>query len=156
MDNFEFKVKFRYDKSLKGNSGIQFRSKYDFKNNKMQGPQIDIHPPLAFRTGLLYDETDGAETLVVSETSWRLESFESPNALVIFDDGIKWNTLERECLKGKVITKVNGILLTDYNGLGVLNDQLHTKLGVGIMGYIHSIIKHDIFIQFRNCYIKTL
>ena len=38
-------------------------------------------------------------------------SFESPNALVIFDDGIKWNTLELECLNGKVITKVNGIII---------------------------------------------
>lgn len=159
MDDFKFKVDFRYDKSLRGNSGIQFRSKYDFENNKMQGPQIDIHPPLAFRTGLLYDETDGVKHWLYPETSsWRLESFESPNALVIFDDGIKWNTLELECLNGKVITKVNDTVLTDYNGLGVLNDQLHTKLGVGMNGLLSIQLhkKHDIFIQFRNCYIKSL
>lgn len=159
IDDFEFKVDFRYDKSLRGNSGIQFRSKYDFENNKMQGPQIDIHPPLAFRTGLLYDETDGVKHwLYPVTTSWRLESFKSPNELVVFDDGIKWNTLELQCFNGKVITKVNGTLLVDYNGLGVLNDQLHTKMGVGMKGLLSFQLhkKHDIFIQFRNCYIKTL
>ena len=66
--------------------------------------------------------------------------------------------LELECLNGKVITKVNGTLLTNYNGLGVLNDQLHSKMGVGMKGLLSIQLhkKHDIFIQFRNCYIKTL
>lgn len=159
LDDFEFKVDFRYDKSLRGNSGIQFRSKYDLKNNKMQGPQIDIHPPQSFRTGLLYDETDGVKHwLYPKTTSWRLESFETPNELVVFDDGIRWNTLVLQCLKGRVTTKVNGTVLTDYDGSGVLNDQIHTKMGVGMRGLLSFQLhkKHDIFIQFRNCYIKSL
>jgi hypothetical protein len=61
LENFELKFKFKSDHSLQGNSGVHLRSSIDLSNNKMQGPQIDIHPPKPFRTGLLYDETDGVK-----------------------------------------------------------------------------------------------
>jgi type 1 glutamine amidotransferase len=65
FDNFELHTKFQVFQSSKGNSGIQFRSRYDESKTApgggwLNGPQVDIHPPNPMRTGLIYDETDGA------------------------------------------------------------------------------------------------
>lgn len=159
LEDFELQIDFRYNKQLRGNSGIQFRSKLDLDNNKMQGPQIDIHPPLPFRTGLLYDETDGVKHwLYPTTTSWRLEDFPSPKNLVIYDDGIQWNTLVLKCKGTQITTKINGVVLTNFDGEGVLNDTLHKQMGVGMEGLLSIQLhrKHDIFIQFKNCFIKRL
>ncbi len=54
-------MKFQVYRDCPGNSGVQFRSRYDETENGgwLDGPQVDIHAPLpmAWRTGLIYDET---------------------------------------------------------------------------------------------------
>jgi hypothetical protein len=36
----------------------------------MQLPQVDIHPPIASKTELLYDETDGAQYCLSPKTKY--------------------------------------------------------------------------------------
>ncbi len=92
LSDFELKFKFRSNPNLKGNSGIQFRSQFDLEQNKMQVPQIDIHPPAPFRTGLIYDETDGVKHWLYPVTeSWKLASFPMPKDWVYYKDSSKWN-----------------------------------------------------------------
>ncbi|MDQ8179575.1 ThuA domain-containing protein [Pelagicoccus sp. SDUM812005] len=55
-DDFELRMKIQSFSDSPGNSGIQVRSRY---NDRMEGPQIDIHPPAPFRNGLIYDMTQG-------------------------------------------------------------------------------------------------
>ena len=38
--------------------------------NKMQLPQVDIHPPIASKTELLYEETDGVQHWLSPKTKY--------------------------------------------------------------------------------------
>jgi len=157
LTDFELKFKFRYNKDLPGNSGIHLRSQLDLPANKMQGPQVDIHPPKVFRTGLLYDETDGVKHWLFPKTpSWKLSSYDSPKDLVVFDDGKQWNELYIQAKGTQVITKLNNVLLVDFNGDDILNDKIHQELKVGMNGKIAFQLhkKHDIYIEFKDIYLK--
>ena len=62
--DFHLKLKFQVFRESDGNSGIQFRSTYDISDSAnyggwLNGPQVDIHGSAPFRTGLIYDETEG-------------------------------------------------------------------------------------------------
>jgi hypothetical protein len=157
LSDFEFKIKFKSKGELKGNSGVQFRSTLDLPNNKMQGLQIDIHPIGPYRTGLLYDETDGVKHWLfpVTET-WRLDSYEhNKNWKYNQDD---WNELYLKCEGTKIITKLNGIEIVNYNGEGVINNNLHKNMGVGMKGTLSIQLhrKHDIDIYFKDLQLKRL
>ena len=157
LDNFELKFKFRYDANLPGNSGLQLRSKLDLPNNKMQGPQIDIHPPQPFRTGLIYDETDGVKHWIFPKTeTWKLESYPTPKNWILHTDGTTWNEIYVQCNGTRIITKINNVLIADFDGKGVLDDTLHKKQDVGLKGKIAFQLhkKHDINIQFKDIYLK--
>jgi hypothetical protein len=157
LRDFEFKFKFRYDKNLGGNSGLQVRSRLDLENNKMQGPQIDIHPPKPFRTGLIYGETTGVNHWLFPVTdTWKLASYDTPKDFVMYTDGIRWNEMYVKCEGTKIMTKINNVTIADFDGKGVLDDTLHKKLGVGLSGKIAFQLhkKHDVYIQFRDIYLK--
>lgn len=157
LEDFELKFKFKSDHSLQGNSGVHLRSSLDLPNNKMQGPQIDIHPPKPFRTGLLYDETDGVKHWLFPLTKgWRLEDYTHKKDWKYNRNG--WNELYIKCMGTKIITELNGITITNYNGKGILNDTLHQKKGVGLKGLIAFQLhkKHDIDIAFKDIQLKIL
>ena len=157
LEDFELKFKFKSNHSLQGNSGVQLRSSLDLSNNKMQGPQIDIHPPKPFRTGLLYDETDGVKHWLFPLTkSWRLEDYPLKKDWNYDQNG--WNELYIKCIGTKIITELNGITITNYNGKGVLDDTLHQEKGVGLKGLIAFQLhkKHDIDIAFKDIQLKIL
>jgi hypothetical protein len=63
-----------------------------------------------------------------------------------------------KCIGTKIITELNGITITDYNGKGILNDTLHQKKGVGLKGLIAFQLhkKHDIDIAFKDIQLKIL
>ncbi|MGB2129428.1 MAG: 3-keto-disaccharide hydrolase [Flavicella sp.] len=159
LGDFEFKLKFKSNDSLKGNSGLQFRSKLDLAQNKMQGPQIDIHPPKPFRTGLLYDETDGVKHWLYPLTSsWKLESYPTPENWEYHSGKDQWNELYLFCKGTKIITKLNGVKLVDFDGNRVLNDSVHKNMGVGMNGKLSIQLhkKHIIDISFKDLYLKKL
>lgn len=159
LGDFEFKIKFKSNDALNGNSGIQFRSKLDLAQNKMQGPQIDIHPPKPFRTGLLYDETDGVKHwLEPLTTSWKLESYPTPENWKYNTGKNEWNELYLSCKGTNITTKLNGVTLVDFNGDHTLNDSIHKSMGVGMRGKLAIQLhkKHVIDISFKDIYLKKI
>ena len=60
--DFELALEIQAFRESPGNSGVQVRSRYDAspeapRGGWLDGPQIDVHPPGPWRTGLIYDET---------------------------------------------------------------------------------------------------
>ena len=157
--DFTLRLKFRIFKDIPGNSGVQIRSRYDDENFWMSGPQVDIHPPDAFRAGLLYDETKGVNrwicpSLERGNYSVPVEKTNPAIKLVYGDEA--WNELVIEATGTHVKTTVNGQVAADYNGEGVLNDPFHLEHKVGTAGHIAlQLHKHDeLKIDFKDIEIK--
>ncbi len=149
-DDFELRLKFKTSRENKGNSGVQVRSRFD-KNARevindttiegwMDGPQVDINPNDAWKTGHIYDETREYKHWInpVSK-DWKLtkEEVEPKKVINYFEDeGLGWNDLTIICKGMRIITIVNNIMISDYDGTGVLNDNAHKKHKVGKRGFI--------------------
>jgi hypothetical protein len=157
--DFDLKMKIRSFRESGGNSGVQVRSRYDMESYWLDGPQIDIHPPGPFRTGLIYDETRGVRHWIFpvlpgskiepeqGAKNWRWKHS---------DEGDGWNDLLIECRGTKIKTTVNGNLVADYDGRGVLDDDLHKRRNVGTRGNI-ALQLHtgdDLYIQFKDIFVK--
>jgi predicted alpha-1,6-mannanase (GH76 family) len=148
FSDFELQLKFQIFKTSNGNSGVQFRSRFDDSANAredgwLNGPQVDIHPPAPFRAGLIYDETDGVNRWIfpsmknweigekdVAKTALQTKLFYADN------DPNAWNTMEISCRGMKIKTFVNGNLVTDFDATGILNDEIHIQKNVGTSGKI--------------------
>jgi len=157
--DFELRLKVRghADKSPRGNSGVQIRSRYDDKIGWLDGPQVDIHPPAPWRTGLIYDETREAKRWIhPSLKSWSIKREQGPKECRWIPGG--WNNLVIRCKGTKIITRLNGLTVTDFDGKGVLDDDDHKRHNVGMNGPIalqlHSGDK--LLIEFKDIYIRTL
>src|SRR5690606_15233841 len=116
FSDFELQLKFQIFKTSNGNSGVQFRSRFDDSANAreggwLNGPQVDIHPPAPFRAGLIYDETDGVNRWIfpsmknweigekdVAKTALQTKLFYADN------DPNAWNTMEISCRGMKIKT----------------------------------------------------
>jgi len=159
LDNFELKLKIQAFKSSPGNSGIQIRSRYD-ETGDIDGPQVDIHPPNPFRTGLLYDETDHYNRwLYPSMPNYKITPEIADNQAPFYykEDG-KWNDLHIICSGTDIKTYLNGVLVTDFKGRGILNDKIHEQLGVGMKGKVALQVHtgHEIKIAFKDILLKKL
>jgi hypothetical protein len=109
-----------------GNSGIQIRSRYDDAANWLDGPQVDLHPPGGWRSGLIYDETRGHQRWIFpSLENWRIEPAQGPQEWSWNRDG--WNDVHIRCEGTKIVTTVNGLVIADYDGTGVLDDDAHQE-----------------------------
>ena len=157
--DFDLRMKIRSFRESGGNSGVQVRSRYDVESYWLDGPQVDIHPPGPFRTGLIYDETRGVRHWIFpvlpgsqiepeqGAKSWKWEHS---------DEGDGWNDLLIECRGTRIKTSLNGILVADYDGAGVLDDDTHKRRNVGMSGNI-ALQLHtgdDLYIQFKDIYVK--
>ncbi|MFC2090928.1 family 16 glycoside hydrolase, partial [Bacteroidota bacterium] len=131
----------------------------------LNGPQVDIHPPASFRTGLIYDETDGVRRWIYpSLPDWQIAVEQAPesarNTTLLYADEDKeaWNTLEIFCEGMQVETFVNEKRVIDFDAEGILNDEIHTRLNVGTRGIIalqlHS--GDELKIRFKDLYIREL
>ena len=82
--DFELTLKFQAYTNSPGNSGMQFRNRYDAndKDGWMNGPQADLHPRAdqTWRNGLIYDETRG-------EQHWVSPSLPDSNLVRELDHG---------------------------------------------------------------------
>ncbi|MGJ8744466.1 3-keto-disaccharide hydrolase [Polaribacter sp.] len=160
LADFELKLKIQAHKDSPGNSGIQVRSKYGLDDD-VDGPQIDIHPPRSDRSGLLYDETDGYDHWLYPKTSGMGLSPEVANNKSTFyyaDDEPSWNELHIICKGTHIKTILNGTIVTDFNGQGILNDAIHIKQQVGMSGKIALQVhaRHEILIAFKDIQLKKL
>jgi hypothetical protein len=140
--DFELRLKFQVERDCQGNSGLQFRSRYDegTKGGWLDGPQVDIHAPadMSWRTGLIYDETREEGRWIFPnlkdsrmEPAFKPERFEFKYS----DDGDGWNELILSCRGMKIKTMLNGIIRADWDASGVLDNPAHVKHNVGRSGH---------------------
>jgi type 1 glutamine amidotransferase len=161
--DFQLRLKFQAFKSSKGNSGVQFRSRYG--DGWLDGPQVDVYPPDPLRTGLIYDETTGVRRWIYpSLPDSRMVREKAPASaqatrlVYADDDPAAWNTLELVADGTKVTTFVNGLRVADFNGAGILDDRVHADRQVGMAGKIllqlHT--RDELRIRFKDLWIRTL
>jgi hypothetical protein len=161
-DDFVLRLQFRAFRDSPGNSGVQIRSRYDDKAGWLDGPQIDIHPPGPWRTGMIWDETRGVQHWLfpaVPKGQWVDETMANPSLKFHFsDDPVPWNDFEISAQGTRVKVILNGVTVTDYDGTGVLDDAIHLHRRTGMKGHIalqiHSGDK--LRIRFRELRIREL
>lgn len=161
FSDFELTVEIRGFRQSPGNSGIQFRSRYDEALGWLHGPQVDVHPPAAFRTGLIYDETRETRRWIhPSLPDWKIEPAQGPKRWIwrYSDEGEGWNELRIVAVGTKVQTMLNGIVMTDFDGAGILDDEAHRKHNVGLRGHLALQLhdKDELLIQYRDFRVRRL
>jgi hypothetical protein len=166
--DFHLRLKFQVFRESGGNSGVQFRSRYDDSDSAtyggwLNGPQVDIHGPDPYRTGLVYDETEGVRRWIhPSLPDWEINPEQAPHSaletrLVYFeDDPEAWNEMEITCEGMMVETRVNGNQVSVFNGDGILNDETHQMRNSGNSGCIafQLHVGDELKIRFKDIYIK--
>lgn len=167
-DNFELHFKFQAFRESKGNSGLQFRSRYDYSADGggwMNGPQMDINPPAttkSWRTGYIYDETNEVRRWVYpSLPDWDMKDEYKPEEFIFkyAEDGDDvWNDVVLICDGMSIKTYINGILQTDWDATGLLDDEIHSKHNVGKKGHIAFQLHHgdDLKIKYKDIRIKEI
>jgi hypothetical protein len=159
--DFALRLKFLPSRKSRGNSGVQIRSRYDDAANWLDGPQIDIHPPGPWRSGMIWDETRGNKRWIfpdVPKGKWVNESMAKPRPFHYQEDGDIWNALEITATGMKVKAVLNGATITDYDGTGVLDDETHRKRRVGVKGHIALQIHRgdQLEIRFKDLFVRDL
>jgi hypothetical protein len=149
--DFVLRLRFQVERNVTGNSGIQIRSRYNAETGWMEGPQIDINPPDPKLTGRLWNEGPGPHRWLSNEPVPGFKFFYS-------DEGDGWNDLEITAQGMRIKSVLNGVTVVDYDGSGVLDDELHKQHGVGTKGVIglqiHSY--HELRLRFQDLRIKGL
>jgi hypothetical protein len=162
--DFELRLKFQVLRFSKGNSGVQFRSRYDDSDSApnggwLNGPQVDIHPPMPLRTGLIYDETQGVKRWIYpSLKNSQIVVAKAPQAahqteLKYADNAPDaWNTLYLICDGMKIKTFINGRNISDFDATGILDDELHNSHNVGTKGKIALQLhtNDELIIRFKD------
>jgi hypothetical protein len=114
---------------------------------------------------LIYDETEGVRRWIhPSLPDWKISRDQVPpsalQTVLLFaeDDPTVWNEMEIICEGMQVTTIVNGNVVTEFNGEGILNDKLHLVRDVGKKGFfalqLHN--KDELKIRFKDLLIKEL
>ncbi len=153
--DFELTLEVKSEGNAPGNSGVQIRSRYEAERGWMHGPQIDIHPPAPWRTGLIYDETFEARRWVFpSLPDWKIEESQGPKQWKWNADG--WNEIRIACGGTSIRTWVNGFAIAEWDGKGHLDDEAHRKRNVGLRGHIALQLhaKDEVRIAFRNLRVR--
>lgn len=157
--DFQLRLKVRSFRDSTGNAGVQVRSRYDGEAFWMNGPQVDIHPPAPWRTGLIYDETYEARRWIFpSLKNWEIGPESGPKKWLWrhADEEGGWNLVEVACRGLRIQTRVNGIAIADLDGAGVLDDEAHRRRRVGREGHIalqlHS--RDELHIEFKDIEIR--
>ncbi len=163
--DFELRLRFQVYTNSPGNSGLQFRSRFDSSANGgwLDGPQVDIHPvpPMTWRTGFIYDETREEKRWVFpSLKDWNMDPKFKParHVFKFADEGDGWNDLVLTCHGTRVKTVLNGVTVTDWDGAGVLDNPAHARHDVGLKGrfalQLHS--GDELRIRFKDIVVREL
>jgi hypothetical protein len=155
--DFELRVEVRGFRESTGNSGVQVRSRWDEAAQWMNGPQVDVHPPAPFRTGLIYDETrETRRWIAPSLPNSKIEEAQAPARAKWNGDG--WNELRIVCRGTRIQTFLNGDAVVDYDGKGLLDDAAHQSHHAGMKGQIALQLHNgdDLFIQYRKVEVRPL
>jgi hypothetical protein len=159
--DFELRLEVQSYADSTGNSGVQVRSRYDDQAGWLDGPQIDINPPGAWRCGFIYDETRGVQQWLspITGPPSQAKPSDAPEGWKWFhaDQGDGWNDVRIICKETRITTIINGVTVCDYNGTGILDDDNHRRRNVGMEGHIGLQIHpgDHMLIRFRNIRIRT-
>jgi len=168
--DFQVRLRFQVFQAHQGNSGVQFRSRYDTSGEVadgpwLHGPQVDIHAPVPLRVGLIYDETwETRRWIHPSLPNSGMVPEKAPEAahatrlVYADDDSSLWNDLEIVAEGTSVKTFVNGRLVTDFDGAGILDDADHRRHQVGMSGHLGlQLHRNDkTRIRFKKIWIREL
>jgi len=159
--DFEIKYQFQAFRESPGNSGIQVRSRYDEETYWLNGPQIDIHPPGFWRSGMMWDETRGNQRWIfpdIPDGEWVDSTMAIADHDLYFEEDEVWNEMRVKARGTKIEAWLNGHKITDYEGAGTLDNTLHKNLNVGEKGYIALQIHSgdELKIRFKDIYIKEI
>ena len=159
--DFEIKYQFQAFRESPGNSGIQVRSRYDEETYWLNGPQIDIHPPGFWRSGMMWDETRGNQRWIfpdIPDGEWVDSTMAIADHDLYFEEDEVWNEMRVKARGTKIEAWLNGHKITDYEGAGTLDNTLHKNLNVGEKGHIALQIHtgDELKIRFKDIYIKEL
>lgn len=161
--NFTLRFKFKAWPESRGNSGINFRSSFDstLAGGWLNGPQMDIHPvaPNTWRTGMIYDETYEVQHWwqpLTPRPSMPSEHKPSNHIFKYADEG--WNEVELHCLSTHIRTIVNGIIVSDWDGAGLLDDFTHVRRNAGMSGHLALQLHRgdEIRIQYKDIEIQEI
>ena len=160
--DFSLKLNFAAFKDSPGNSGVQFRSRYDDTVGWLDGPQVDIHPNGPWRSGMMWDETRGMNRWIfpdIPKGKWVNESMRNEVPQVYFSDKtLQWNELEITVKGWTVISHLNGTQITDFNNKALLTTKHHKKYKVGKKGHIclQLHIKDELKMFYKDIMIMEL
>ena len=160
--DFVLHLRFQAYRKSPGNSGIQIRSRYDDEAGWLDGPQIDINPPGPWRTGMIWDETRGSARWLypdIPQGQWVNKTMADPDLVFHYaDDDPAWNAFEIKAVGNHITAWLNGIVVTDFDGTGILDDPLHRQHQVGRRGHIAlQIHKNDqLRISFKDLTLQDL
>ena len=171
FDNFELGLKFQVSRRHKGNSGIQVRSRWDPSAEEegtgdlagwLDGPQIDIEPNDPWRNGYIYDENRGTKRWInPSLPNWEIDSARyAPEKFIFYfeDQEPGWNDVRIICNGLRIKTIINNIVVSDYDGTGILDDAAHRQHNVGVKGHIafqlHKYSENEI--RFKDIEIREI
>jgi N-acetylneuraminic acid mutarotase len=164
--DFELHLRFQAYRDSPGNSGVQVRSRYDAgvdapRGGWLDGPQVDIDASTGWRSGLIYDETrEEKRWISPSLTNWEIDDSYAPGEwkFKFSNDDDGWNDLHIICRGTKVKTILNGFVMTDYDGAGILDSPDHAAHNVGMNGHfalqLHS--SDELLIRYKNIRVKKL
>jgi len=149
--DFVLRLRFQTYRGVTGNSGIQIRSRYNPETGWMQGPQIDINPPGPETTGKLWNEGPGQHRWLSNEPIQGFKFFYA-------DQGDGWNAMEITAKGMRIKSVLNGVTVVDYDGSGVLDDEVHRQHRVGVKGVIGLQIhaNDELKLRFKDIRIKEL
>ncbi len=155
--DFELQLKVMGFKESPGNSGVQVRSRWDAEMEWLNGPQVDVHPPAPWRTGLIYDETrETRRWIFPSLKDWNIAPEQGPVQWKWNAEG--WNDIAITCKGGHIKTVVNGFIITDADLSSVLGDEAHQKRRAGMNGHIALQLhaKDQLKIRYKDIRIREL
>ena len=159
--DFDLELEFQAFRDSPGNSGVQLRSRYDDPAFFLDGPQVDIHPPGPWRTGMIWDETRGSSRWLwppVPKGKWVDASMAVSNRVWRYsDEGDGWNRLAVSAHGFRLRAVLNGVTVMEWDGAGVLDDEVHRARSVGVRGHLAlQIHRNDqLRIRFRNLRIRA-
>ncbi|NIT57587.1 MAG: DUF1080 domain-containing protein [Phycisphaerae bacterium] len=160
--DFILRLRFQAYRGSPGNSGVQIRSRYDDEAGWLDGPQVDINPPGPWRTGMIWDETRGVKHWLypkVPKGKWVDKSMANQELIFYYSgEEPSWNELEITAVGTRLSASLNGVIVMEYDGEGVLNDDIHKSRNVGLNGHIALQIhtNDELKIRFKDIYIKDM
>lgn len=162
FSDFELELKFRWMPDSDGNSGVQVRSRWDDsldapRGGWLDGPQVDIHPLAPFRIGLIYDETRTEKRWIHPDLpNWEIEPQDLAEGIAF--DKFGWNVLRIVCLGTTITVDLNGTEVTSWDGAGIIDDEAHAALNVGMRGHIALQLhaRHSLHMEYRDIRLREL